>query len=65
MYQEFKQKQALIIGGSSGIGRAVAEILLSQGAAVTIVGRTLEKLQAMASDFEQHGSIHPSLAGRY
>lgn len=57
MYQEFKQKQALIIGGSSGIGRAVAEILLTQGAIVTIVGRNLDKLQAAASDLEQHGSI--------
>ncbi len=57
MYPEFKQKQALIIGGSSGIGRAVAEILLTQGAIVTIIGRNLEKLQATASDLEQHGSI--------
>jgi NAD(P)-dependent dehydrogenase (short-subunit alcohol dehydrogenase family) len=57
MYSEFKQKQALIIGGSSGIGRAVAEILLTQGATVTIVGRNLEKLQTVASDLEQHGSL--------
>ncbi|MBE9182065.1 SDR family oxidoreductase [Oculatella sp. LEGE 06141] len=57
MYSEFKQKQALIVGGSSGIGRAVAEILLTQGATVTIVGRTLEKLQTAASDLEQYGSI--------
>lgn len=57
MYPEFKHKQALIIGGSSGIGRAVAEILLIQGATVTIVGRNLEKLQATAFDLEQHGNI--------
>ncbi len=57
MYSEFNQKQALIIGGSSGIGRAVAEILLTQGAIVTIVGRNLEKLQTTAADLEQHGNI--------
>jgi NAD(P)-dependent dehydrogenase (short-subunit alcohol dehydrogenase family) len=57
MYSEFKHKQALIIGGSSGIGRAVAEILLAQGALVTIVGRNIEKLRATASDLEQLGSI--------
>lgn len=57
MYPEFKHKQALIIGGSSGIGRAVAEILLIQGATVTIVGRNLEKLQATAFNLEQHGNI--------
>jgi NAD(P)-dependent dehydrogenase (short-subunit alcohol dehydrogenase family) len=57
MYSEFKHQQTLIIGGSSGIGRAVAEILLAQGALVTIVGRNLAKLQATAADLEQHGTI--------
>ncbi|HEY9815931.1 MAG TPA: SDR family NAD(P)-dependent oxidoreductase [Candidatus Obscuribacterales bacterium] len=57
MYSEFKQKHALIIGGSSGIGRAVAEILLTQGTVVTIVGQNLEKLQAVVSDLGQHGSL--------
>jgi NAD(P)-dependent dehydrogenase (short-subunit alcohol dehydrogenase family) len=57
MYSEFKHKQALVIGGSSGIGRAVAEILVTQGAIVTIVGRNLEKLQATATALKQHGSI--------
>lgn len=57
MYSEFNHKQALIIGGSSGIGRAVAEILLTQGTSVTIVGRNLAKLQAAASDLEPYGNI--------
>jgi NAD(P)-dependent dehydrogenase (short-subunit alcohol dehydrogenase family) len=57
MYSEFKHQQALIIGGSSGIGRAVAEILLKQGTIVTIVGRNLAKLQATAADLEQYGTI--------
>lgn len=57
MYPEFKHQQALIIGGSSGIGRAVAEILLTYEATVTIVGRNLEKLQATASVLEQQGNI--------
>lgn len=57
MYSEFKQKQALIIGGSSGIGREVAEILLAQEAIVTIIGRNLEKLQATASDLKHYGNI--------
>lgn len=57
MYSEFKQKQAIIIGGSSGIGRAVAEILLTQGASIVIVGRNLKKLQSVASDLGRHGSL--------
>ena len=57
MYSEFKQKQAIILGGSSGIGRAVAEILLTQGASIVIVGRNLKKLQSVASDLGRHGSL--------
>lgn len=57
MYQEFQHKQALIVGGSSGIGRAVAEILLAQGATVTIVGRNLDKLQTTASELHQLGHV--------
>lgn len=57
MYPEFTDKQALIIGGSSGIGRAVAELLLQQGAIVTIVGRNLEKLEATASVLKQYGKL--------
>ena len=41
---DFKNKQALIIGGTSGIGRATAEELLKAGAIVHIVGRSPEKI---------------------
>ncbi|PIG92095.1 SDR family oxidoreductase [Gloeocapsopsis sp. IPPAS B-1203] len=57
MYQEFKHKQALVIGGSSGIGQAVAKILLAQGSTVTIVGRNSDKLQATASELQQIGDV--------
>ena len=57
MYPEFKHKQALIIGGSSGIGRAVAEILLTQGATITIVGRNSDKLRLAASHLEAFGKV--------
>jgi len=39
-----KEKTALIIGGTSGIGRATAEELLAQGATVHIVGRSPNKI---------------------
>lgn len=44
MTQSFTGKNALIIGGSSGIGRAVAHTLASRGASVTVVGRDAAKL---------------------
>ena len=57
MYQEFKHKQALIIGGSSGIGRKVAEMLLNQGANVTIIGRNFDKLQSTILELKQIGDV--------
>lgn len=41
----FESKTALIIGGTSGIGKATAESLLSKGVTVHIVGRSVNKLE--------------------
>jgi 7-alpha-hydroxysteroid dehydrogenase len=41
-------KAALVTGGGSGIGLACARFLLRDGASVTIVGRTAEKLELAA-----------------
>lgn len=41
-------KHALVTGGGTGIGLAIAEALAAQGAEVTITGRRLEVLQEVA-----------------
>jgi NAD(P)-dependent dehydrogenase (short-subunit alcohol dehydrogenase family) len=41
---EFKNKVAIVIGGTSGIGKATAQELLNQGATVHIVGRSPQKV---------------------
>jgi NAD(P)-dependent dehydrogenase (short-subunit alcohol dehydrogenase family) len=46
----FKDKHALVTGGGTGIGAAVARILKDKGARVTIAGRNEERLKAAASD---------------
>lgn len=43
-------KKILITGGSSGIGRATAEELISKGAIVSITGRDKLKLEKVASE---------------
>ena len=42
---KFNSKTALIIGGTSGIGKATTQSLLEQGATVHIVGRSPQKVE--------------------
>jgi len=44
LMSNFNNKVAVIVGGTSGIGRATAEQLLAQGATVHIVGRSIDKV---------------------
>ena len=43
----FSEKLAIVVGGTSGIGRQVAENLAAQGAEVHVVGRSPEKLPTL------------------
>ncbi|MDP7641507.1 MAG: SDR family NAD(P)-dependent oxidoreductase [Alphaproteobacteria bacterium] len=46
---ELNGKHALITGGGHGIGGASAEALAASGAKLTLTGRNMEKLEAMAA----------------
>ena len=46
----FDGKHAVVTGGGSGIGAAIATSLVSAGAAVTIMGRNDDKLRKVADD---------------
>ncbi len=48
----FSQQHAIVTGGSSGIGLAVAKLLASQGANVSVIARTPEKLDAAVREIE-------------
>ncbi len=45
----FKGQRVLVVGGSSGIGRATAEMLSQNGAEVVVTGRSADKLQQVAA----------------
>jgi NADP-dependent 3-hydroxy acid dehydrogenase YdfG len=56
--RDFVGKSALIVGGTSGIGKAVARLLLERGAASVIVaGRSVEKLHAAESELSAFGRV--------
>ncbi|TQM21076.1 SDR family NAD(P)-dependent oxidoreductase [Chryseobacterium aquifrigidense] len=50
-------KQALIVGGSTGMGKATAERLLEQGVEVAIIARGGENLDEVAKELSVKGSV--------
>lgn len=52
----------VIVGGSSGMGRALAEMLLGEGTEVIIVGRSEARLSAARKALEDLGSLHSHAA---
>lgn len=48
-------EQALIVGGSTGIGKSTAEILIGKGIEVALVGRSLESLNKAKAELEGKG----------
>jgi short-subunit dehydrogenase len=53
----FKGKKAIVIGGSSGIGKATAKQLLVGGATVYIVSRDQTSLNAAADELRTYGNV--------
>jgi NAD(P)-dependent dehydrogenase (short-subunit alcohol dehydrogenase family) len=52
-----EQRAALVTGGSSGIGLAIARALQEEGFALTLAARTQEKLDAAATELGAHAVV--------
>lgn len=50
-----KNKVAVVTGGSGGIGKVVAEVLVKNGATVIIIGKKQKKLKGVVNSFEEKG----------
>ena len=53
----FVARRALIIGGSSGMGRQIAQLILQGGGAVTLVARGVARLESTASELRELGDV--------
>jgi len=53
----FAGKVVIVTGGGSGVGRCTAHELAALGAAVAIVGRKAEKLDAVRAEIESSGAV--------
>lgn len=57
MSAEFVGQKLIVIGGSSGMGKAIAIQVLKGGGSAVLVGQKLDKLQAAISELQAYGSV--------
>ena len=56
MILELKGRKALVVGGSGGMGSAIAKMLATHGVTCGLVGRSVEKLEITANACAELGT---------
>ena len=59
------QKTALIVGGSSGMGKEIGKRLLTAGHSVILLARNAEKLQAAKDELSSLGDVKTAQVDLY
>lgn len=62
MSQNFEGQTVLVIGGTSGIGKRVAEMVLDAGGGAIVVGHRPDKADAAGRDLSSHGPVRAIVA---
>ncbi len=57
MNQDFEGQKLIVIGGTSGIGKAAAQLVVQRGRAAVLIGSRAEKLQAAVAELGQVGKV--------
>ena len=59
---EFRGKKLIVVGGTSGIGNAVAKIVLKNGGTAVIIGRREDKTKAVTAELTPCGTVFSETA---
>ncbi|NER82170.1 MAG: SDR family oxidoreductase [Leptolyngbya sp. SIO1D8] len=57
MVQDFSGQKLIVVGGTSGIGKAAAQLVQERGGSAVLIGRRAEKLQAAVTELSQFGPV--------
>jgi NAD(P)-dependent dehydrogenase (short-subunit alcohol dehydrogenase family) len=55
--KDFAGRKLIVIGGTSGIGKHVAELVLKRGGSAVVVGRREDRVAATIGELEQFGPV--------